>query len=141
MKPTAQDAVDYLNRVAPDRVWSHKDGIILETFEGFEPLQFAFEEELHWLKGGVVGARGYALWFADNYELIGEKKASAEFRATKETNKITKLDRVVAMISVNTAASSKELVDLIMKDCEIGEAYARTLYYQAKKVVANEAAC
>jgi hypothetical protein len=62
MKPTAQDAVDYLSRVCPDRVWTHNDGIIYDQIGDNYPAVFAHEEELHWMSGKRVGARGICLW-------------------------------------------------------------------------------
>lgn len=62
MKPTATDAIAYLNRVAPDRKWEARDERIWEVTDSTHPLQHCFIEELHWMKSGSIGARGTALW-------------------------------------------------------------------------------
>lgn len=60
-KPTGEDAVKYLQRVASSREWATRDGMIFEMHPG-EPVLFAHEVELHWMKNGIVGARGVPLW-------------------------------------------------------------------------------
>lgn len=60
---TGADAVAYLQRVAPERQWSHDEHCVLELHgEAHGPTIHAHIVELHWMKGGVVGARGIPLW-------------------------------------------------------------------------------
>ncbi len=66
-KPTLDDAVAYLRRVAPQFTWFHKDHMIWDQEGDNHPAVFAHEEDLHWCKRDkkglpVVGARGTPLW-------------------------------------------------------------------------------
>lgn len=134
MKPTAEDAIKYLSSRTNDRTFLHKDGMIFEQFGEQEPLLMSHCEELHWMKNGVVGARGYALWSFDN-RLPAEPKKEEVKQEMKITmpRTGTKMERVVAIVKANASFEVKELLPIVMKECEMGEAGARTYIYNARK--------
>jgi len=154
MKPTAQDAVEYLNRVAPERKWSHRDGMIFEEFE-HEPILFAHAEELHWMKDKAIGARGTKLstfegapmnvtntdqqqldslltskWLCEVFTPKAEAEADAH---PVEDKPKSKTERAKELVRANPTMSNKDLTTLFQKELGMTEAGARTYVYNARK--------
>lgn len=143
IKPTADDAVAYLSSRTDDRKFFHKDGIIYEQFEGHGASPFAFVDEIHWLKNGIVGARGYPLWFVDMME--GEEPSQPKVIVSKRkkedpspTSKISKFNMAIGIVRDNLTESPKNVLQMVREMCDMSEAGARTYVSNAKKVLRQQ---
>lgn len=160
-KPTAADVVKYLTaRGGDDRKFFVSHNTIFEQFPGSEPFPYGFMEEVYWMKDGIIGSRGYALWPFDNAPIAKAAKkvkyvidpkpavplmSLLETPAPQATIPViptpapatpqvgSKAARALAIVKANPTASTKELIALVMKDCSMSEAGARTYVYNAKK--------
>lgn len=82
------------------------------------------------MKDGAIGARGYDLWPFNTTHVETE----VEEKATETSDrKPTKAAQVLELVKANKDMPVKDLVQLVIKQCQMTEAGARTYIYNAKK--------